>query len=390
MRLKSSSELLRRLSSRYKAVWADELIDEGSTGWPYALSVGKPTRAELERGYAQLDAEAQDLRRWAERRGLVCVTEQRLVGRVSYAYLSHVQACDIEQLAHAVGTSDHLRTYRDRLKVLRATFPACDDACLRRVLVDLNRYGADDVEFDLVCRAALWFAAHDVANMTPREVPLEGFHAKWLDGGGHRSMVCALAGLDRLVLRERPRLVRYRYLDPAYLATGARAHDSWLEGDAGEPAYRPDVVVICENRDSALWFLPVEGGIAVMGDGMAGTATIANIPWVRATRQVFYWGDMDVQGFEILAKYRERGLSATSILMNADAYDAYAAYGTSVDKKGRALPPRPDASALATLTPEENALYLCLCAQDCDGPRRIEQERIPLEVAREAVLQAGC
>jgi hypothetical protein len=212
---------------------------------------------------------------------------------------------------------------------------------------------------------------------------LEGFHAKWLDVAGHRQMVCVLAGLESLELKERPRLVRFRYLDPAYLSTGARTHDAWLEGDTCVLPYRPRVVVICENRDTALWFPAVEGGIAVQGDGMAGTATLMGVDWIAGAERVLYWGDIDVHGFQILAAYRERGLDVRSILMDAATYQAFERFGTMVDKHGRLLQPKPDAQPLPGLTADENALYLRLCSPDHMGPRRIEQERIPLDLALE-------
>lgn len=386
MPLKGSEEIAQRLERRYAAVWADEVLSPGCAGWPFSVAVGRPTRAELEGAYARMRDQADELQAWACERELACASSSRLVGRVSYPFLSHVQALDVRALARSVGRLDHLECYQRRVDCLRDLFPACEEQTLRKVLVTLNRFQTDDVDFDLVCRAATWFAAHDASSMTAREVPLEGFHAKWLDACSRRQVICALTGMDGLSLRERPRLVRYRYLDPAYLATGARAHDSWVEGDVSQPAYAPSTVVICENRDSALWFPSLEGGIAVLGDGMAGTSTIVGISWVTGARSVFYWGDMDVHGFEILAKYRACGLKVRSILMDTHTFDEYERFGTMVDKHGKELASKPGALASPYLTPEENALYLSLCAAGHRGPRRIEQERIPLERALREVL----
>ena len=117
------------------------------------------------------------------------------------------------------------------------------------------------MDFDLLCRAALWFSSYDARGMTPREVPLEDFHAKWLDAYGRRTLICQPAKLDELCLRERPRLVRFHHLDPEHLSAGGRAYDVLLEGDRNGPAYEPRVVIICENRDSALWFCELESNI---------------------------------------------------------------------------------------------------------------------------------
>lgn len=199
-------------------------------------------------------------------------------------------------------------------------------------------------------------------------------------------MVCILAGIGGLKFKERPHVVRFRYLDSDYLASGGRVHDCWVEGDVCEPAYVPKVVVICENRDSALWFRPIAGGIAVQGDGMAGASVVGAIPWVAKAELVLYWGDIDRQGFQILAKYRECGLDVQSLLMDRATYNKFRRFGTYVDKNGKDIGSKPDACALPGLSEDENTLYLQLCSPGFEGPRRIEQERIPLEVAQRLVL----
>ncbi|MBR2835592.1 MAG: hypothetical protein IKE43_07800 [Coriobacteriales bacterium] len=386
--MKSIQEITSKLVSRYRQIWADELTFPGKVAWPYRLPVGKPSRTELEYTWASISEKAREIADWAYEHHLSTATELRLVGRVSYSLLTHVVANSIDDLAFSCGMSRHLELYRNRLKQLEEAFPACSAQALKRVLTLLDKYTTSDLDFELVIRASQWFITHDSAHMTPREVPLEGFHAKWLDLNAHQSMICLLSSKEELPLKERPRTVSYHYLDPAYLATGARIYDTWFEGDTNAPAYIPCVVVICENRDSALWFKPVTGGIAVLGDGLAGTAILPKIPWISQAERIYYWGDIDIAGFTILSKYRERGLRAQSLLMDEAAYKTYERYGTNTDKYGKPLLPVPKATELAGLTPQENSLYLELCSPSHQGPRRIEQERIPLQTAQELV-EAG-
>ncbi len=375
---------------RYGRVWADEIVAPGSSDWPYAIRIGKPSQSELERDYVWLSSQLDEVASWAEAHGLSYRTEQRKVGRMTYPLLSHVVVPSAHALAHAIGKDRHWELFSRRAETLRELFSKVGDEDLRDVLVSLNRSGTSDADFELVCAAARWFAQHDAHGYTPREVPLEGFHAKWLDAAGHRQVVCALAGLPSLELRHRPHLVSFHYLDPAYEATGARLHDTWLEGDAGELAYVPRTVVICENRDSALWFPHLDGAIAVQGDGMAGTAVLSGVAWIAQAEIVLYWGDIDIHGFQILSAYRERGLDVTSILMDERTYHTYERFGTSVDAHGRKLTPKADAHALRGLTDEENALYLRLCSPEHVGVRRIEQERIPLQVAQRVARALAC
>jgi hypothetical protein len=145
------------------------------------------------------------------------------------------------------------------------------------------------------------------------------------------------------------------------------------------PAYLPSVVVISENKDTALHFPAVAAGISVEGMGHGG-ATAASFPWLRECQNLFYWGDMDASGLEILDGFRAAGLPVTSVLMDLATYERYEQFGTSTDARGNPLTAaacRP----LAHLTDAEQHLYERLTAPSWSRYRRIEQERIPLGVA---------
>ncbi len=89
---------------------------------------------------------------------------------------------------------------------------------------------------------------------------------------------------------------------------------------------------------------------------------------------------MDADGLEILDGFRAAGVPARSILMDVDAYEEWQRFGTDLDPKGRPLTSR-DRRPVPHLTAGERALYERLIAPVLRGPRRIEQERIPLHVA---------
>ena len=400
MSLKSPAELVKRLENAYARRWAREACRDAAGGaastaeqaWPLSVALGSPTAAQLQHDFAAVCAQCDELEALAAKLGLEVLSESRRVGVSTQRIPTHVVARDIDALARAVGKAAHLARARERATRIAREFvsagPVGGDAGARTssLLAACDRYVPEDVDFDLACRAATWFSSHESSDMTARQVPLEGFHAKWLDREGRRQVVAALAGLERLELRERPAIVRFTYLDPAHLAAGGRRHDSHVAGDCDLPAYAPRTVIIVENRDSALWFPQLEGGIAVMGDGGAGIASVAGIPWVRQARQLVYWGDMDAAGLEILSGYRASGLPVRSILMDMPAYERYERFGTSVDKNGHALAPK-QPLADPRLQPHELELYLHLVDPAWTRARRIEQERIPLQEALAEVLR---
>ncbi|MFD0632371.1 Wadjet anti-phage system protein JetD domain-containing protein [Catenulispora yoronensis] len=188
------------------------------------------------------------------------------------------------------------------------------------------------------------------------------------------------------MLPAHPSRIHFTYLDPDYRASGARIHDSATVGDAFTPPYEPHIVIISENKDTAIHFPPLPGGIAVEGDGFGGK-TAAAFDWLTGARHLLYWGDIDAHGFEILNGWRDDGVLVTSILMDQDTYEAYEPFGTSTDRNGKLL--KADApKALAHLTDAERVVYENLLSPALPGHRRIEQERIPLHDAHAAVLRA--
>ena len=191
---------------------------------------------------------------------------------------------------------------------------------------------------------------------------------------------------DLGLLPPHPPRIHFTYLDPDHRAAGGRWHDSATVGDSHDPRVPPRVVVISENKDTAIRFPPVPGGISVEGAGTGGS-TPAAIGWLRNCPAVIYWGDIDADGLTILNQYREAGLEVVSILMDTPTYDAYAEFGTNYDAKGNPikLSVRRD---LAKLAASERELYERLTDPACPGYRRVEQERIPLTAAVAALHSA--
>ncbi|MGH3793480.1 MAG: Wadjet anti-phage system protein JetD domain-containing protein [Pseudonocardiaceae bacterium] len=68
------------------------------------------------------------------------------------------------------------------------------------------------------------------------------------------------------------------------------------------PPYKPAVILISENKDTAIHFPPLPCGIFVEGAGFGGD-TAAAIDWVGTCSTLLYWGDLDAAGPEILNDY---------------------------------------------------------------------------------------
>lgn len=176
--------------------------------------------------------------------------------------------------------------------------------------------GESDADFELYMHTARWFATHRdlIAGMTAREVPLPGFCAKWLKASRsvRRRAICALLGWTELPLRERPGELRNRYLDEACAA--------WPEHLVTEPVFAPetpiDMVLVVGNKDTYQAMPAISRTLYVFGSGFAVTRLRTLLPWCAGDGvRVVYWGDMDADGLEILARLRATGVACASLCM---------------------------------------------------------------------------
>lgn len=383
--LRTPDWLLAQVTSRLKGCWADVLTGRADWRSRFDLGTSQLRGARLKEAWSGLHLDTLDWRDWVAEAGDGVELVPR---RVSYERSAQeipgaVVVEDLDVAARLAGAewTGRLARGRSRSRTLGARFPDLADVPAMLRATD----GYSDVDFELLCRTAAWFAAPHPTGLTARQVPVEGMGSKWLDA--HQADVRRLAGMESLDLeRGRPRRVHLTYLDPGHLEGGGRRHDVATEGDVDSVAYRPRVVLVSENRDSAQLFPTIEGGIAIEGEGR-GAGAIASLPWVTEAPWLFYWGDMDADGLEILHGFRAAGVPVRSLFMDMAAYERWERYGVDHDHGGRALKARAPRD-VALLEPAEHELYLALCSPEWTRHRRIEQERIPLEDAAAVIRDA--
>ena len=130
-------------------------------------------------------------------------------------------------------------------------------------------------------------------------------------------------------------------------------------------------VVIVENQVTLLTLPPVDRGIALFGMGM-GITQLFEIPWLQDSL-ITYWGDLDVQGFEILAMLRRRFPNTSSILMDLRTIREFEHLATSGTGHFPTLP--------SELNEKEAEAFLYCSAKNL----RIEQEHILQHHVNEAL-----
>lgn len=125
-------------------------------------------------------------------------------------------------------------------------------------------------------------------------------------------------------------------------------------------------VYVVENKINMLTFPIKKDSIVIWGHGF-GVDIMKNVEWLNS-KKIYYWGDLDVQGFQILSEFRTQFKQVQSFFMDRYTFDKY----FEGDK--------------GTVTNVEKEL--CLTQEECDmynflkeNNFRLEQEKIPYEYA---------
>jgi hypothetical protein len=134
-------------------------------------------------------------------------------------------------------------------------------------------------------------------------------------------------------------------------------------------------VVIVENKVNLLT-LPVLSSTLALGGLGNGVVDLRDISWL-ARCAVWYWGDVDVEGFWILSRLRVFLPGAKSVMMDESTFDQLRGTTTSAGSGAKtSLPPN--------LTATESAAFLRCATENL----RIEQERIRQDIVL-ARLEGG-
>lgn len=377
--MKSVGDVISKIRKRLADTWHLD-VSGASNSWPFDVPLGKVPSAEIAIRFSEIQRDAAQLHRWAASCGAGIREQARRVGGTTQQVPTHVGVHNIDIAAEICGQDWKRRIERGRSRASAIAAEDIDPMSAAGVIRGFDSYS--NVDFELLLTAARWFRHHDADGLTPRQVPIPGLHAKWLNT--NQRHVEALAGQPLRLAGRHPARLHFTYLDAEHLAAGGRRYDVATVGDPAKLPYTPRVVLITENKDTAMHFPPTPLAVAVEGEGRGG-GLAASFEWITNAEIVVYWGDIDADGFEILAEYRRAGVPARSMLMDLDTYHRYAIWGTYLWPNGTEIGCR-EPRNLDELTDAERAAHLAVCQPAAGMPPRLEQERIPLADAHRALF----
>ena len=234
-----------------------------------------------------------------------------------------------------------------------------------------------------------WLQAHPRPGVYLRQVDAPRVDSKFIET--HRGVLAELldlalppeaidaaaTGTARFARRfgflDKPVRIRFRLLDPALPSLPGcqdvpqQLPDLTLDAASFSALHLPVArVFITENETNFLAFPPVTGAIVIFGAGY-GWEALARAEWLQRC-PIHYWGDIDTNGFAILAQLRARFAHVESFLMDRATLLAHESLWGRED--------RPRAADSSRLTPDERSLYEDLRDHRIRPSLRLEQEYI--------------
>lgn len=272
-------------------------------------------------------------------------------------------------LARFLSLSRRWNTQHERAQRLLTLQDSADDQttnlhfAITKVLAKVELLS--DADFDSVFDVLAWLNRHPNSGLFARQIPVEGIDSKWFER--HNSIVrplhIALGGDDDLGLASIPKQYRVRFLDPSISPAGIDDLMAPLSTLARITA-EPHTVLIVENLQTLLALPNLPGVVAVHGAGY-DVRWCADIPWIAAA-QLLYWGDLDADGLNILARLRGVLPDVRSIMMDPSTLRRFENLAVP-DPNGAGK------SLLSGLRDGEIAAYQLI--QELGG-LRLEQERV--------------
>lgn len=183
----------------------------------------------------------------------------------------------------------------------------------------------------LVCR---YFMKHPHLNLYIRQLPID-IHTKYIEENKEllRSLLDTLLFVPDVCLEEKifekrygvktaESLIRIRFLDDGLTPVSGWTDISLPWSDFHRMNCPCKCVLITENKMNFLCFPPLPNGIAVWSGGEFNISYMKDIPWLKRA-QYYYWGDLDLQGLQILNQFRNYYSSARALMINWSMFRKY-------------------------------------------------------------------
>ncbi len=360
---------LRKKLQRTYQLFLESWLTGSDTIFPYPVPVGRIPSTDyhaLREGTLALQA---DSKKWGYELEMK-MTKFASLGEKTYPTQIIIPNKDV--MLSMLSKKKEYSAFQKDVALIQYHLPQLEDWLSENIKSIIKYHGIWD---DLI-KVCEYFISNPSPNCYIRELPVE-VHTKFVES--YKPILTSL--LDTLLpshkihshekkfekrysLRYNEALVRIRILDERlcrehsfpFADMSIRVSDS-----ASTPIHAKNCLII-ENKMTFLTLPQLPNTIAIWGQGKR-VSTLRDLVWLNTTG-IFYWGDLDVDGFGILSNLRDKFAHVRSIMMDEQTFLTFEQY--SVSNKPSATP------KLNNLTPDETQMYYWLMTNQ----RRLEQEHI--------------
>ena len=238
-----------------------------------------------------------------------------------------------------------------------------------------------------ICLCAEWLNRNQDSKLYIREIPLP-VHTKFIEQNSKliQSLTeksdSAVPFEETFGLKIKPSSVRFRSLSkkvslPFSTTNLSECQIPIKDFECLDKEFSDQInnIFIVENEMVYLTFPKVPNSICIWGHGYT-VNSLNNVEWFNSKR-IYYFGDLDEHGFDILSSYRRFYPNIQSFCMDDKTWNKYQEFAVEGKKlDGNKIP--------ENLTIDEKAVFTIL---HNSLKNRIEQERISVEYIKEVIDQ---
>lgn len=282
-----------------------------------------------------------------------------------------------------LGKEKEVELFKESIEKITKVFPELKEWVIKNPIRVITNY----TEWDGIVRVCQYFKQNPKPNLYTRELPIN-VHTKFIER--NKAVIRELLDVlliehinadhkefeKRFYLKSSEPLIRFKILDNEI----SQKYFSGID-DLAVPVSQFETlnlpikrVLVVENKTTlytTLTLPKMKDTMAIFGSGYS-VSNLKNAYWLSNV-ELFYWGDIDVQGFEILSQFRSYFSNVKSMLMDNITFEKF-----FENEKGTPT----NILVKFHLTNEEQQLYDVLKANNW----RLEQEKIPLYWIKEKLL----
>jgi len=283
-----------------------------------------------------------------------------------------------EEFLNFIDKKDEFENFKTRYFKATKEFPRLKKLFLEKPKLLL------EIDLDKVLQTVTFLHNNPKPNIYAREFPMVGIDTKFIEKNKKTIDMFLVATLDidlynnidklfyngferKYGLKYKLPLVRFRILDKDLYINGLSDLTINIE-EFKNLSLTCRRVYIVENEITALSFPDIKDAIVIFGGGYS-VGILEEVEWLK-DKEIYYWGDIDMDGFAILSQARGYFLQIKSLFMDTQTIEEFGTLHVKSQNK--------QYKKLYNLTKEEMLVYERLFSDYYGENFRLEQERLPV------------